>query len=157
MRTKSLFGFDILLLLSVLALMAIGILFIYSSGVSSTGILLSNEYLKQIIWVGVGLGIMTVLVFTNYLRIGEYSLYVYLAFLLLLIVTLFFGKGPIRNFEDAAGCDTELFAKFHQGMLQRGIYLAPSAFEATFVCLAHNPREIDEAVSAAEEVLGAVS
>lgn len=92
MRTKSLFGFDILLLLSVLALMAIGILFIYSSGVSSTGVLLSNEYLKQIIWVGVGLVILTVLVFTNYLRIGEYSLYIYLALLLLLVVTLFVGR-----------------------------------------------------------------
>jgi rod shape determining protein RodA len=92
MRSKSLFGFDILLLLAVLALMVIGILFIYSSGVSSTGVKLSNEYIKQIIWVGVGLVILAVVVFTDYSRIGDYSLYIYLAFLALLVITLFFGK-----------------------------------------------------------------
>ena len=92
MRSRSLFGFDIALLLSTLVLMAIGVLFIYSSGVTSTGIALSNEYIKQIIWVVVGLVILLVFVLTNYYRIGEYSLYVYLAILGLLILTLIFGK-----------------------------------------------------------------
>jgi glutamate-1-semialdehyde 2,1-aminomutase len=72
------------------------------------------------------------------------------------MMTLFFGKGPIRNFQDAAACNTELFARYHQGMLQRGIYLAPSAFEATFVSLAHTDKEIDEAVDAAAQVLSEI-
>jgi glutamate-1-semialdehyde 2,1-aminomutase len=72
------------------------------------------------------------------------------------MMTLFFGKGPIRNYKDAAACDTKLFARFHRGMLDRGIYLAPSAFEATFVSLAHGNLEIDLAVQAATEVLAKV-
>ena len=92
MKSRSLFGFDISLLLATLILMAIGVLFIYSSGVTSSGISLSNEYVKQIIWVAVGLIILFSFVLTNYYRIGEYSLYVYLIFLGLLVFTLFFGK-----------------------------------------------------------------
>ena len=92
MRSRSLFGFDILLFAAVIGLMVIGILFIYSSGVSSTGVLLTNEYIKQIIWVCIGLVILLLVVFTSYWRFGDYSLYVYLTFIFLLIVTLLFGK-----------------------------------------------------------------
>lgn len=69
------------------------------------------------------------------------------------MMTLFFGSGPIVDFKSAAACDTALFAKFHQGMLEKGIYLAPSAFESTFVSLAHTNQEIAEAVNAASSVL----
>ncbi|MAG14197.1 MAG: rod shape-determining protein RodA [Spirochaetales bacterium] len=79
-------------MLSTLVLMVIGVLFIYSSGVTSSGVALSNEYLKQIIWVALGLAIMVAFVLTNYYRIGEFSIYIYLAFLCLLVFTLFFGK-----------------------------------------------------------------
>ncbi len=92
MRSRSLFGFDVLLLASVLALMTIGILFIYSSGVSSTGEQLSREYIRQIIWVGVGLLIMTAIIFTDYMLIAEYAGYIYLVFIVLLVITLFVGK-----------------------------------------------------------------
>lgn len=92
MRSRSLFGFDVLLLASVLTLMAIGILFIYSSGVSSTGEQLSREYIRQIIWVGVGLLIMTAIIFIDYMLIAEYAGYIYLVFMVLLVITLFFGK-----------------------------------------------------------------
>ncbi len=92
MRNRSLFGFDLLLFAAALALMVIGVLFIYSSGTSSTGIVMSNEYIKQIVWVCVGLVILLAIVFTDYARIVDYSLYIYLAFLALLVVTLFFGK-----------------------------------------------------------------
>ena len=68
MRTRSLFGFDILLLTSVFALMIIGVLFIYSSGISSAGDQLSNEYIKQIIWIGIGIIILVVVIFTDYAR-----------------------------------------------------------------------------------------
>jgi rod shape determining protein RodA len=92
MRSRSLFGFDILLFAATLALMVVGVLFIYSSGTSSTGIVMSNEYIKQIVWVSVGLVILLTILFTDYARIGEYSLYIYLAFVALLVGTLFFGR-----------------------------------------------------------------
>jgi glutamate-1-semialdehyde 2,1-aminomutase len=73
------------------------------------------------------------------------------------MMTLFFGPGPIRSFGDAAACDTEQFARFHRSMLERGVYLAPSAFEATFVSLAHSDEHIEQAVTKAEASLRAIS
>ncbi len=66
------------------------------------------------------------------------------------MMTMFFGQGPILNFQDAAACDTQRYARFHRAMLDNGIYLAPSAFEATFVSLAHTDDEIDQAIDAAK-------
>lgn len=43
----------------------------------------------------------------------------------------FFNKGPVNNFEDAKQSDTAKFGRFHRGMLEHGIYLAPSAYEVT--------------------------
>lgn len=70
------------------------------------------------------------------------------------MMTLFFGKGPIRNFQDVSACDTDRFARFHQLMLSQGIYLAPSAFEATFVSLAHTAEDIDKTIEAAGFAFG---
>jgi glutamate-1-semialdehyde 2,1-aminomutase len=66
----------------------------------------------------------------------------------------FFAKGPVRNYQDAAASDTELFARFHRGMLQRGVYLAPSQFEAFFVSAAHTGEDVGCIVQAAGDVLG---
>ena len=57
-------------------------------------------------------------------------------------------EGPVRNFEDAKGADTERFAKLHRSMLEKGIYLAPSAFEAGFTSLAHSDDDIDATIQA---------
>ena len=57
--------------------------------------------------------------------------------------TLFFGKQPVTNFESAKACDTALFAKYFQGMLSRGVYLAPSQFESLFISLAVGKSEIE--------------
>ncbi len=65
---------------------------------------------------------------------------------------LFFAKGPVRNFADAKKSDLKRFSRFYQGMLNRGIYLAPSQFEALFVSAAHGSGAIDRTISAAEEV-----
>jgi glutamate-1-semialdehyde 2,1-aminomutase len=65
---------------------------------------------------------------------------------------LFFNDGPVRNYADAKRSDLKRFAKFYQGMLQRGIYLAPSQFEASFVSAAHTPTDVDETIAAAEAV-----
>ncbi|MGD8379564.1 MAG: glutamate-1-semialdehyde 2,1-aminomutase [Gammaproteobacteria bacterium] len=59
----------------------------------------------------------------------------------------------ITRFDQVMACDTERFTRFFHGMLERGIYLAPSAFEAGFVSAAHGPDEIDRTLAAAREVL----
>lgn len=92
MRTRSVFSFDFLLLAATIGLMIIGILFIYSSGVSATGIVFSSEYIKQIVWVLLGLVLLFLLSFSDYNRFKEWSLYIYLFVIVLLLITLLFGK-----------------------------------------------------------------
>ncbi len=60
-------------------------------------------------------------------------------------------NGPVRNFEEAKSSDTDLFAKLHRGMLERGVYLAPSAFEAGFTSLAHTEDDIDATLKAFQD------
>jgi glutamate-1-semialdehyde 2,1-aminomutase len=54
------------------------------------------------------------------------------------MITPFFSSGPIRNWTDADRCDRARFARFHHGLLERGVYWPPSQFEAGFVSLAHD-------------------
>jgi glutamate-1-semialdehyde 2,1-aminomutase len=70
------------------------------------------------------------------------------------MLTLFMGSGPVRNFDDALGCDTERYGRLFRGLLERGVYLPPSQFEAVFVSLAHGDEEIDRTVEAVADVLG---
>ena len=63
----------------------------------------------------------------------------------------FFTDRAVKNYDDALKSDTKLFAKFHQAMLKRGIYLAPSQFETGFICDAMSEADIDLAISAAKE------
>ncbi|WP_148786465.1 glutamate-1-semialdehyde 2,1-aminomutase [Campylobacter concisus] len=63
----------------------------------------------------------------------------------------FFTDHVVKNYDDALKSDTKLFAKFHQAMLRRGIYLAPSQFETGFICDAMSEADIDLAVNAAKE------
>ena len=65
---------------------------------------------------------------------------------------LFFGAGPVQNYEAAKACDLGKFSKYHRGMLERGIYLAPSQFEAGFTSLAHTDEDIDRTLAAADAV-----
>ncbi len=92
MRSKTILRFDVFLFFSVFVLMVIGILFIYSSGVSSTGIVFSNEYIRQIIWASTGLGLLIGTAFVDYERLRFFSPYIYFFFIALLIFTLFFGE-----------------------------------------------------------------
>lgn len=65
---------------------------------------------------------------------------------------LFFTKAQaVRSYAEVMACDVEAFKRFFHAMLGRGIYLAPSAYEAGFVSAAHGPREIELTVSAARE------
>ncbi len=67
---------------------------------------------------------------------------------------LFFTDRQVLNFADAKTSNLELFSAYYQGMLQEGIYIAPSQFEALFISEAHDFEHIDETVRAAEKVLG---
>jgi glutamate-1-semialdehyde 2,1-aminomutase len=67
----------------------------------------------------------------------------------------FFHTGPIRNFEDAKNSDIELFRKFFHAALDRGVYLAPSAFEAGFMSAAHGDREVAETLQRLEDAMRA--
>ncbi|MBW1870009.1 MAG: glutamate-1-semialdehyde 2,1-aminomutase [Deltaproteobacteria bacterium] len=67
---------------------------------------------------------------------------------------LFFTEERVFDFAGAQKSDLEMFAKYFRGMLKRGIYLAPSQYEALFVSSAHNEGDIQATILAAEEVFG---
>jgi glutamate-1-semialdehyde 2,1-aminomutase len=67
--------------------------------------------------------------------------------------TVFFGVDEVRNPDDARRCDTDLYARWFRGMLDHGVYLPPSQFEAAFVSAAHGQDDIDATVEAATQVL----
>lgn len=71
------------------------------------------------------------------------------------LVTLFFSALPVRNFDDAKATDRERHAAFYRGMLERGIWLPPSQFEAWFVSLAQDEIAIDRTLMATAEALAA--
>jgi glutamate-1-semialdehyde 2,1-aminomutase len=69
------------------------------------------------------------------------------------LVTLFFCEGPVRNYDDAKKSDTKRFAAFFTAMLDRGIFIAPSQYEALFVSAAHTDADIERTISACLESL----
>jgi len=64
---------------------------------------------------------------------------------------MFFQEGPVRNYGDAAKSDTARYAKFFHGMLNRGVYFAPSQFEAAFTSIAHDHGTVEKTLDAASE------
>jgi glutamate-1-semialdehyde 2,1-aminomutase len=68
------------------------------------------------------------------------------------MLTLFMTDRGIRNFEDAQACDTERYGVYFRHLLDRGIYVAPSQFEAMFVSLAHSDGDIDRTVEVVGEL-----
>ena len=68
----------------------------------------------------------------------------------------FFAPGPVRDLESAMKSDTALYAKFFHAMLDRGIYLAPSQFEAGFLSTAHTTRDVEHTLAAADQSLSAI-
>ncbi|MBN3921928.1 glutamate-1-semialdehyde 2,1-aminomutase [Nostoc sp. NMS4] len=66
---------------------------------------------------------------------------------------LFFTSGPVHNYEDAKKSDTAKFGRFHRGMLERGVYLAPSQFEAGFTSFAHTEEDIEQTLAVARDVM----
>jgi glutamate-1-semialdehyde 2,1-aminomutase len=69
------------------------------------------------------------------------------------MLTPFFGPGPVRNLAEAVACDKDRYSAFFHHLLDRGVYIAPSPFEAMFVSTAHGPAEVERTVEAAKEFL----
>jgi glutamate-1-semialdehyde 2,1-aminomutase len=69
------------------------------------------------------------------------------------LATIFFSEKPVRNYQGAKTSNTKRYAKYFREMLDRGIFLAPSQFEAAFVSAAHTDEDINRAVAAARESL----
>lgn len=65
----------------------------------------------------------------------------------------FFVEGPVKNFQDATKADGEKFGRWHRMMLERGVYLAPSMYEAGFMSMAHTDEDIEKTIAIADEVL----
>jgi glutamate-1-semialdehyde 2,1-aminomutase len=88
--------------------------------------------------------------FAQLIRTGGYPLYQHRVGSMF---GLFFHPGPVRTHDDVKQCDIKRFNKFYHAMLSRGIYLAPSQFEAGFLSTAHTPAMIDQTIACAEEAL----
>jgi glutamate-1-semialdehyde 2,1-aminomutase len=65
----------------------------------------------------------------------------------------YFTAGPVRDYEDAKKTDTALFARWHKAALARGVFLAPSAFEAGFVSSAHSAADIEITITELDAAL----
>ena len=70
--------------------------------------------------------------------------------------TFFFADKPVSDWESAARCDTARFGRFHGAMLDAGVWLPPSQFEAAFLSVAHSDGDIDDTLAAAREALALV-
>jgi glutamate-1-semialdehyde 2,1-aminomutase len=71
--------------------------------------------------------------------------------------TWFFCDGPVTNWDSAAKCDTVAFGKYHRNMLEAGIWLPPSQFEAAFLSAAHTKEDIQDTIAAAREAFSLVT
>jgi len=92
LTAPNIFGFDFFIFFAVEILMVIGIFFIYSSGVNSNGVIVTNEYIKQIIWVSTGTLLMLFFAFVDYKIFRNLALPLYLLSVILLVLTLVFGQ-----------------------------------------------------------------
>jgi glutamate-1-semialdehyde 2,1-aminomutase len=70
------------------------------------------------------------------------------------LLTVFFSEEPVRDYDDARACDTDRYAAFCRAMLDRGVYLPPSQFEAWFPSLAHTGAHVERTLEAAAEAFG---
>lgn len=73
------------------------------------------------------------------------------------MLTLFFNEGPVNCWEDAAKSDTAAFGKFFWAMMERGVYLPCSQYEAMFVGAKHGDEEIETTIAAAKEALKSIA
>jgi glutamate-1-semialdehyde 2,1-aminomutase len=67
--------------------------------------------------------------------------------------SIFFTEGPVKDYASACRSDVERFAKYFKGMLEHGIYLAPSQYEAVFLSTAHTDEDLDTTLDRARQVI----
>ena len=72
------------------------------------------------------------------------------------MMTLFFNATPVHDWETASQSNTARYARYFWGLIERGVYMPCSQYEALFISAAHSPHDIDETVAAAAEVLAAI-
>ena len=70
------------------------------------------------------------------------------------MLTAFLNEGPVWNFASAQGADTERYGELFRHLLEHGVYIAPSQFEAMFVSTAHGPAEVERTIEAARDLFG---
>lgn len=92
MESRSVFSVDVALIAATLTLVVVGVLFIYSSGVTVDGISVSTEWIRQVVWAVLGLAIMASVAILDYGRLRDAAVYAYLGLLVLLLITLVFGR-----------------------------------------------------------------
>ena len=68
------------------------------------------------------------------------------------MMTLFFNKEPVTNWDLASGCDTDRFGRYFHGLLDRGVYMPCSQYEALFISAAHTDEDINTTIASATEV-----
>lgn len=73
------------------------------------------------------------------------------------VATLFFNEGPVTDWDSASKCDTDQFAVYFREMLDAGLLIAPSQFEALFLSVAHSDGDIERFLAAARHALGVVA
>ena len=92
MKSRSIFEIDLYVAVATVTLVVVGILFIFSSGVTADGQIVSREYVRQIAWASSGLVLMILITFLDYRSLRQPAWVVFLAAVLLLIITLLFGR-----------------------------------------------------------------
>ncbi len=92
MQSRSVFGIDIFIIGASVALTVIGVLFIYSSGITSNGRLFTNEYIRQVLWGATGLAVLFVVAFVGHTTLKSWAVPFYVAMIVLLLFTLAFGR-----------------------------------------------------------------
>ena len=73
------------------------------------------------------------------------------------MLTLFFGEGPFKNYDDVQRCDTDMYAKYFKEMLNKGIMLPPAQFECMFLSTAHTEAQLEYTIKSNLEALQAIS
>lgn len=91
-RSRSIFEIDLYIALAAVSLLVIGIMFIFSSGITAAGQLVNTEYLRQILWAATGLALMFFVTFTDYRFYQRIAVVAFIAMVILLILTLMFGR-----------------------------------------------------------------
>jgi glutamate-1-semialdehyde 2,1-aminomutase len=73
------------------------------------------------------------------------------------IMSCFFTDKPVENFDDVQNTNIKMFKKFFAEMLKNGVYLAPSAYEAMFVSLAHSEEDVEKTIEIAQNVFAKIA